>query len=272
MLNDELNYQLQRKADLRKKITEQCDTFQHLGPQDSLSYNWVRHSTECQAHVPAHELAPNFHSVKAGVLELLAESPTTSPRTLEVLAFNRSRRVRQAVADNPKTPLTALRTLAYDESPEVRFALAENHNMPEDILNILSEDENPYVRVRAQETLEVICEDEFIEWINEHGFKRMDRAETPIDTTTKEITESAYACSINCNCAKPGFNPVQVEGKTDTCDVESCADSDSPNRDETESRNAAESRRVSQTKTLEMELKPTDSSAAENVSIRDWAD
>lgn len=215
MLNDELNYQLQRKADLRKKITEQCDTFQHLGPQDSLSYNWVRHSTECQAHVPAHELAPNFHSVKASVLELLAESPTTSPRTLEVLAFNRSRRVRQAVADNPKTPLTALRTLAYDESPEVRFALAENHNLPEDILNILTEDDNPYVRVRAQETLEVLCDGEFIEWIHQHGFKRLDRTEKPIDTTTEEKIESANACSINCNCAKPGFKPTDSSAPND---------------------------------------------------------
>lgn len=158
-MNDELNYQLQRKADLRKKITQQCDTFQHLDPRDSLSYNWVRHSTERQAHVPAHELAPNFHSVKASVLELLAESPTTSPRTLEVLAFNRSRRVRQAVADNPKTPLTALRTLACDESPDVRFALAENHNIPEDILEILIDDDNPYVRVRAKETLETLSDD-----------------------------------------------------------------------------------------------------------------
>lgn len=217
MLNDELNYQLQRKADLRKKITAQCDTFQHLGPQDSLSYNWVRHSTECQAHVPAHELAPSFHSVKASVLELLAESPTTSPRTLEVLAFNRSTRVRQAVADNPKTPLTALRTLAYDESPEVRFALAENHNIPDDILNILTEDDNPYVRVRAQETLEVICEGEFIEWIAEHGCKRTNRAESPVDTATEEVIEPACANnSPKCNCAKPDFNSW-VEGKTDTC-------------------------------------------------------
>lgn len=144
----------QQKARVRSIAKSQCDTFPHLGTSDSLTYNWVKHSTTTQNSVlPPQEIAPSFQTVKNSLLELIAESPSTEASTLEVLAHSQSTRVRQAVADNPRTPMSALRILATDFEPEVRFALAENHNVPIEILDLLKEDENPYVSERANQTI-----------------------------------------------------------------------------------------------------------------------
>ncbi len=139
-----------KRAQNSSIVKSQCNTFPHLGTSDSLTYNWVKHSTTtAENNLHPQELAPNFQTVKNSLLELIAESPSTESSTLEVLAHSQSIKVRQAVADNPKTPLTALRVLATDFDPEVRFALAENHNVPMEILEVLRADENPYVSERA---------------------------------------------------------------------------------------------------------------------------
>ena len=154
MFSNEEEQSTETLRDLRNRIKSQCDTFRHLGAGDSLTYNWVKHSTTTQTHLEPHELAPQFHAVKHTVLELVAESPSTEPATLQVLAHSASVKVRQAVADNPRTPIAALRSLASDIDPEVRYALAENHNIPRDVLDQLLDDDNPYVRDRAEKTLE----------------------------------------------------------------------------------------------------------------------
>lgn len=141
------------RARVRTIAKSQCNTFPHLGTSDSLTYNWVKHSTTMENDLNPQDIAPNFESVKHSLLELIAESPSTEASTLEVLAHSPSIRVRQAVADNPRTPLTALRLLATDFELEVRFALAENHNVPMEILEMLHEDENPYVSERANLTM-----------------------------------------------------------------------------------------------------------------------
>lgn len=131
----------------------QCKTFPHLSRVDAAAYNWVRHLTDADHIAPASVLHNITRYIDEFVLELMAESPTTSPKTLQALAFNPSIKVRQAVADNKKTPVPTLVMLALDDSIDVRYQLAENPNVPEDVLAILAEDENPYVALKAEETL-----------------------------------------------------------------------------------------------------------------------
>ena len=142
----------EKAARIRSIAKSQCDTFPYLGTSDSLTYNWVKHSTT-QNNLHPQEIAPSFHTVKNSLLELIAESPSTEASTLEVLAHSPAIKVRQAVADNSRTPLSALRILATDVEPEVRFVLAENHNVPMEILELLKDDENPYVSERANQTI-----------------------------------------------------------------------------------------------------------------------
>jgi len=137
----------------RSKAMCQSDTFRHLSPNDALTYNWIKKTTEANQSDSARQIAGQFNSVKEAVAVLLAESPSTSPRTLEVLAYNPSDAVRQAVADNPRTPVSALRVLVTDLSDEVRYAMAENHNLEQELLETLAEDDNPYVSQRAMDTL-----------------------------------------------------------------------------------------------------------------------
>ena len=141
---------------IRAKLKSQCDTFKHLSSDDSLKYNWARHYTDKQRIGHAREAAVSVNSLDETILLLLAESPRTGARTLEVLAYNPSVHVRQAVADNPATPKDTLLHLIQDSDPEVRYAMAENHNLPIDLLNMLLEDENPFVHVRAKETIETV--------------------------------------------------------------------------------------------------------------------
>lgn len=131
---------------------QQSSTFQHLGPVDSLTYNWIKQSTTSDPDACNTIFSEVLQAVPIRLLELVAESPTVSTNTLKTLAHNRASIVRVAVADNAKTPPTTLAELAADPCDEVRYALAENHNIPEHVLEILMEDENPYVKARAQIT------------------------------------------------------------------------------------------------------------------------
>lgn len=148
-----LNTSLRDDNSARSRFASQCDTFRHLGVADSIQYNWARHYTTNQNDAAARDIASNVNRLDSSILILLAESPNTSANTLEVLAFNPSAPIRQAVADNPRTADETLIMLARDEDPEVRYAMAENYNMNMDVLIILCEDENPFVKVRAEETL-----------------------------------------------------------------------------------------------------------------------
>lgn len=133
--------------------SSQCETFKHLGVSESLKYNWARRYTDSQTDGSAKDIAKHVNALDVSILILLAESPRTRGRTLEVLALNSNPCIRQAVADNPHTPKETLLLLAKDEDPEVRYAMAENFNMPMEVLEILSHDDNPFVHVRAVETI-----------------------------------------------------------------------------------------------------------------------
>lgn len=156
MKNNNLTTELNRDSSIKARYASQCDTFKHLSVADSIRYNWAKHHTSTQSDASAVDIARSVNQLDLSILILMAESPTTSQNTLDVLAFNPSSAIRQAVCDNPRTSLDTLTMLARDEDPEVRYAMAENHNMSMDILIILSEDENPFVRLRAEDTLSVI--------------------------------------------------------------------------------------------------------------------
>ena len=128
------------------KFVSQCETFKHLGVSDSLKYNWAKRYTESQKDAAAEDIAETVNKVEMPILILLAESPTTSKNTLEVLAYNKSAAIRQAVADNPRTSRETLLMLAKDEDAEVRYAMAENHNLMPEILALLTDDDNPFVK------------------------------------------------------------------------------------------------------------------------------
>lgn len=140
-------------SDIRARFASQCDTFKHLGVADSIRYNWAKHYTHHQTDASARDVADHVNKLDTSILILMAESPTTSANTLDVLAFSSNPTIRQAVADNARTRKDTLLLLAEDEDPEVRYAMAENYNMEIDILVMLSEDDNPFVKVRACETL-----------------------------------------------------------------------------------------------------------------------
>lgn len=151
--NTQSELQLVNDGQHKSAYMAQCKTFPHLKRVEAAAYNWVKFFTEADPIAPSAVMVNLTKFIDIGVLELMAESPTTSAKTLQALAFNSSVKVRQAVADNPKTPIPTLMMLALDESIDVRFQMAENHNLPDAILRILSEDENPYVAQRAAMTL-----------------------------------------------------------------------------------------------------------------------
>ncbi len=92
-------------------------------------------------------------SRRIGLLERLAEDPSTNIETILVLSIHPEPTVRAAVAENPKAPTSVLLALAADEHPDVRFRLAENPNIETAVLKMLVNDENPYISWRALNTL-----------------------------------------------------------------------------------------------------------------------
>jgi hypothetical protein len=82
-----------------------------------------------------------------------AESSSTPPDILGMLAESCDVKVRMAIADNGSALLETLMMLAQDESADLRYQLAENHNIHESVLKLLSVDSHPYVAHRAKKTL-----------------------------------------------------------------------------------------------------------------------
>lgn len=84
------------KRERSKRYSSQCETFRHLGVSESLKYNWARHHTNTQNDGSAKDIAEHVNSLDVSILILLAESPRTRSKTLEVLAFNSNPCIRQA--------------------------------------------------------------------------------------------------------------------------------------------------------------------------------
>jgi len=84
----------------------------------------------------------------------IAESDSTSPRMLDLLANCDHVGLKTAIADNPVTTADTLKRLIGEDNLDLRYAIAENHNVPPEVLELLIRDENPFVAQRARKTLD----------------------------------------------------------------------------------------------------------------------
>ena len=121
--------------------------------------------------IPEELWIHNYHN--DGVLESVADNPNAPRDILELLAEDKSLRIRFRVARNPNTPVELLESLANDSDYQIREVVAENPHTPLKILESLANDSNLLVRESASKN--PYCTPEIKKTI----FKNFAKSETP---------------------------------------------------------------------------------------------
>jgi hypothetical protein len=123
----------------------------------------AEHRVEVQpAPVPEPVLEGDqpYRNFSDSALKLIAQKLETPAATLVWLASHVNPHVRAAVARNASTPGDTVILLAKDYEAGIRHGIAENINSPMQALQLLIRDRNPLIAWRAQQTVNLLKEQE----------------------------------------------------------------------------------------------------------------